>query len=120
MTAPKEFHNRVTERGRERWAVARLIELVSGFPARAVPLAEIDEFEDVYWFDHEFRPTCRAVVEHARRIEAVDLRHPIILSASGLVMDGMHRVAKAHLLGRETIQAVRFEVDPPPDRIEPI
>jgi len=60
------------------------------------------------------------VVEHARRIEAVDLRHPIILSASGIVMDGMHRVAKAHLLRRETIPAVRFEADPPPDRLEPV
>ena len=46
-----------------------------------------------------------------------DLRYPIILSADGRVMDGMHRVAKAYLEGRETIQAVQFEVDPRPDYI---
>ena len=34
-------------------------------------------------------------------------------------MDGMHRVAKAVLLGRDVIDAVQFESDPEPDRIEP-
>ena len=73
----------------------------------------------MYWFDDEHPPTCRAVVEHARRIDAVDLSFPIILSARGLVMDGMHRVAKALLRGESTIAAVQFEEDPEPDHIEP-
>ncbi len=30
-------------------------------------------------------------------------------------MDGMHRVAKAWLLGLETIEVVQFDVDPEPD-----
>ena len=34
-------------------------------------------------------------------------------------MDGGHRVAKAYLEGRTSIRAVRFEVDPEPDRFIP-
>jgi hypothetical protein len=48
-------------------------------------------------------------------IEAVDLSHPIILGFDGRVMDGMHRIAKALLLGRETISAVQFETPLEPD-----
>lgn len=114
---PKQYHNRATARGIERWDVDRLIEITRGMPVKAIPLEHISEYEEVYWFDHEYRPTCRSVVEHARRIEAVDLTFPIILSHTGMVMDGMHRVAKAHLLGMETIEAVQFERDPPPDAI---
>ena len=40
------------------------------------------------------------MLEHIRLMEEADLSFPIILSATGAVMDGMHRVAKAALLGR--------------------
>jgi hypothetical protein len=33
-------------------------------------------------------------------------------------MDGMHRVVKALLTGRATIDAVRFTADPEPDYID--
>jgi hypothetical protein len=51
-------------------------------------------------------------------MEAADLRFPIILSADGRVMDGMHRVAKAVLLRQATIEAVQFDVDPEPDYVD--
>jgi hypothetical protein len=54
------------------------------------------------------RPTCRAVAEHARDIYEADFRFPIILSPSGLVLDGMHRLCKAFLEGMEEINAVRL------------
>jgi len=101
----------------ESWDIDRLLELSGNLVVQHVPLSQLREYEEVYWFDQDFPPTCRAVVEHARRIENVDLSYPIILSQSGLVMDGMHRVAKAHLLGHETIPTVRFDQDPEPDRI---
>jgi hypothetical protein len=34
-------------------------------------------------------------------------------------MDGGHRIAKAWLMGRQTIAAIRFETDPPPDAVTP-
>ena len=50
-------------------------------------------------------------------MDAADLSFPIILSADGAVMDGMHRVAQALRAGHGGIQAVQFSQDPPPDYI---
>lgn len=98
------------------WEVERLWEMTKGFPVQQVPLNEIGDFDLVTWFDSEQHlPTCRAVAEHARKILAAEFMYPVILSAQGHVMDGMHRVAKAWLLGYETVEAVQFDVDPEPD-----
>jgi hypothetical protein len=101
------------------WRVERLLQLARGLPRKSVPLSSITEFDTVYWFGgpQEIKPTCRAVVEHAKRIAEVDLAYPIILAAEGWVMDGMHRVAKAVLEGMQEIQAVQFEKNPEPDEI---
>lgn len=56
-------------------------------------------------------------IEHMALVQAADLTYPIILSASGEVMDGMHRVAKAVLEGRTEIDAVQFPRDPDPDYV---
>ncbi len=41
--------------------------------------------------------------------------YPIILSAEGWVMDGMHRNCMALLLDMPTIRAVQLSINPPPD-----
>ncbi len=46
---------------------------------------------------------------------AADLAYPIILDSAGRVMDGMHRIGKALMLGHDYIDAVQFTVDPAPD-----
>lgn len=112
----KQFHHRLTREGKLVWDVDRLIRLAQGLPTKTVPLDSIFEFEEVYWFDEQYRPTCRAVVSHVTRIQEADLSAPIILSADGHVMDGMHRVAKAWLLGLTEIHAVQFPHDPEPDQ----
>ena len=103
------------------WEVEQLWEITKSFPIKSVPLGEIGDFDLVTWFDSgQHLPTCRAVTEHARKIMAAEFEHPVILSADGHVMDGMHRIAKAWLLGHETIEAVQFDEDPEPDeRITP-
>ena len=113
----KQFHNRPTPAGTLVWDVDRLMRLAHELPTTTIPLARIFEFDEVYWFDELYRPTCRAVVSHVQRIQAADLSVPIILSADGHVMDGMHRVAKAWLLGHTEIHAVQFLQDPEPDQI---
>jgi hypothetical protein len=113
----KQYHNRPTPAGTLVWDVDRLIRLARNLSVKTVPLARIFEFDEVYWFDAQYRPTCRAVVSHLQRIQAADLSIPIILSADGHVMDGMHRVAKAWLLGHTDIQVVQFQDDPEPDQI---
>jgi hypothetical protein len=70
---------------------------------------------DREWGGENGRPTWRAMVEHIRLIEEADLSFPIILSATGEVMDGRHRLAKALLLNRAEIEAIQFEQDPEAD-----
>lgn len=112
----KQYSLLDSERGLLAWDVHRLIELARDLPRLVVSLDAIREYDEAYWFDGEReRPTVRRIVAHMRLVEAADLAHPITLGADGRVMDGMHRVAKARLAGRETIEAVRFERDPEPD-----
>lgn len=112
----KQYHFRPSAEGVLAWDVDRLIALTADFPRMSVPLTTIRELDEPFWFSGGAgEATCRAITEHARWIQAADLSFPIILSSDNRVMDGMHRVAKALLLGLATIEAVRFTHDPPPD-----
>lgn len=90
-------------------------ELAKVLPVRKVRLSELDGFDEVHWFGGSLNvlPTCRAVAEHARDIYEADLRYPIILSPTGEVLDGWHRICKAFLLGIEELDAVRLTTMPP-------
>jgi hypothetical protein len=80
-------------------------------------LSLIGELDECFWFGHE-PATCRAIALHSKLIHETDLAYPIIMSARGRVMDGMHRVCKALLEGRPAIDAVQFSNDPEPDHID--
>src|SRR4030095_9468733 len=112
----KQYYFRPSERGLLAWDVDRLVTLTKRFPRIDVPLTAIRELDEPFWSDAD-TPTWRAAVEHIRLIEAADLSFAIILSSDGRVMDGMHRVAKAVLLGRAPIEAVKFTEDPEPDLV---
>jgi hypothetical protein len=96
--------------------VDRLVRLSSHLQLKHVLLSEIRELDEE-WVSGEERPTWRTLVSHMRLIEEADSGFPIILSASGAVMDGRHRIAKAALEGRDRIDAVQFDEDPPPDYV---
>ena len=98
------------------WDVDRLISLTKHFPRINVPVSAIRELDEPCCADGDTL-TWRAIVEHVRLIEAADLRFAIILSSNGRVMDGRHRVAKAILLERASIEAVQFIDDPDPDYV---
>ncbi|HEV2750642.1 MAG TPA: hypothetical protein VGV12_08980 [Gemmatimonadales bacterium] len=83
-------------------------------PRKRVALSSIRELDDI-WAGMDERATWRGLLEHMQLIEEADLSFPIILSSSGAVMDGMHRVAKAARQGRTEIEAVQFDEDPEPD-----
>jgi len=108
----KQYHFWASEDGIDAWDVDRLLELSRDLPVHQVPLASIWELDTPYWSQPL---TVRDVADHLRLVQAVDLWYPIILSADGRVMDGMHRVVRALLEGRETIAAVRFDELPEPD-----
>lgn len=109
----QQYYFRPSPRGLLAWDVNRLVELAGTLPRQQVSLETIRELDELWAGDDEPR-TWRALVEHVRLIDAADLSYPIILSAGGAVMDGMHRVVKAARQGRLTIDAVR---GPPTRRI---
>jgi hypothetical protein len=114
----KQYHIRTSDRGNLIWDVDRLHELSAGLPRQQIPLSDIRELDEEYWFGgEEDRATVRAVASHARLIAETDLSYPIILCAAGRIMDGMHRVAKAYLKGQASIAAVQFTETPEPNYV---
>lgn len=112
----KQYFFRNSPDGLLAWDVDRLVELSRSFPVRAVPLGDIRELDEVKVIDNDGHPiTWRGFVHHAAIMNAADLAYPIILAADGAVMDGRHRIAKALLEGRATIDVVQFTEDPLPD-----
>jgi len=97
------------------WRMHQLWELAKGLPVRKVRLSELDGFDEVRWFGgpRNILPTCRAIAEHARDICACDFSHPIILSPTGEVLDGWHRICKAFVEGIEELDAVQLLTLPP-------
>ena len=89
-------------------------DLAQGLPVKKVRLSELDGFDEVRWFGgpRNILPTCRAIAEHARDIYASDLSYPIILSPTGEVLDGWHRICKAFLQGIEELDAVQLTAMP--------
>ena len=112
----KQYFFRRSDSGLLAWDVDRLVQLSSGLPRKTIPLGAIREI-DQPWSGGDEPHTWRAMVEHMKLVEDADLSYPIILSVDGTVMDGMHRVAKAALQGRDSIEAVQFTVDPEPDHV---
>jgi len=112
----KQYYFRPSSRGLLAWDVDRLVQLSSRLPRKRIPLTRIRELDED-WLGEGEHPTWRAMLAHLRLIEEADLSFPIILSASGAVMDGMHRVAKAALQGANDIEAVQFDEDPEPDHV---
>jgi hypothetical protein len=95
----------------DAWDVDRLVELTRDFPVKQVPLDSIWQVDSPHWGT----VTPRELAEHVQLLRDCDLAYPIILSADGRVMDGMHRIVKALMEGWATIAAVQFEVQPEPD-----
>ena len=112
----KQYFFLPSEKGYHAWDVERLTELTRDFPVISVKLSNISELDENFWYQGvNDLPTVRSMVEHFQLIRETDLEYPIILSAKGRVMDGMHRVAKALMLGHDKIHAVQFKEDPLPD-----
>lgn len=112
----KQYHFRPSGRGYHAWNVDKLIQLTQNKLPEEVNLASIKELDENYWFDSDASlPSCRAIVKHMELILEADMDYPIILCPEGRVMDGMHRVAKALLEGKQGIRAVRMESLPSPD-----
>lgn len=112
----KQYHLRPTNKGFDAWDIDKLIEASKTFPVVSVPLDDIKELDENFWYQGERDvPTCRSIGQHLKLINEADLSYPVILSEDRRVMDGMHRIVKALNLGQFTIKAVIFKNTPPPD-----
>lgn len=111
----KQYHFRPSDQGILAWDIDRLVELSRNFRIEQVPLDQIRELDEEYWFGFESKPTCRVIADHITLVNQADLAYPIILDSGGRIYDGMHRVVKAFVAGHDTIDAVRFGSDPEPD-----
>lgn len=102
------FNDQMSQLGKNKWSVVRLVQLSKDFPIQEVPIDALNVYK-VYE-----RITVREMVMHLKAVLAADLSFPIILDEDGDIMDGRHRVMKALLEGRKTIKMVRFDTNPYP------
>ena len=112
----KQYHFRKVGNDIYIWDVHNLVELTKNFKVKEIPLSDIRELEESYWYP-DSHPTTQEIIEHMQLIQEADLSYPIILCSQGRLMDGMHRVGKAKILGKDLISVVQFDVDPKPDFI---
>ena len=112
----KQYHFRKVENDTYIWDVDNLVAFTQHFKVKEIPLSDIKELEEAYWYP-DTHPTTQNILEHMQLIQQADLTYPIILCSQGRLMDGMHRVGKAKILGKDTISAVQFEIDPQADFI---
>lgn len=111
----KQYHFKHASDGVLIWDVDDLVTMSETLPVIEVSLSEIGELDENYWYqEKDSIPTCRSICEHLRLINETDLDYPIILNADGSVMDGMHRVCKAFLMGAKKIKAKKFRKPPEP------
>jgi hypothetical protein len=90
------------------WSVADLIDESKDLPVMNIPMEHMCLSGEIG------TGSIRSFVSHMKMVNDADLKYPIILCEDGNIMDGRHRLAKALLLGKKTIKAVRFTKDPPP------
>ena len=112
----KQYHFRKVENDTYIWDVDNLVAFTQHFKVKEIPLSDIKELEEAYWYP-DTHPTTQNILEHMQLIQQADLIYPIILCSQGRLMDGMHRAGKAKILGKGTISAVQFEIDPQADFI---
>jgi hypothetical protein len=117
MKLHQQYHFRKSEKGLLAWDVLKLIKLAKGFEVVQVPLNEIRELKETYWFNLGAPPITEDIAQHAKQIYEADLSYPIILCPEGRVMDGMHRACKALIEQHKFILAVKFTELHEPDYI---
>ncbi len=114
----KQYHIREVNGDKHIWDVDKLVKLAEHYLPKEIMLESIDELDENYWFQHnDDVPSVRKIAEHVDLAKKANFKYPVILSSDGRVMDGMHRILKALMKGKETIKVVQFLEDPEPDYV---
>ncbi|MEM8655473.1 MAG: hypothetical protein AAGF36_12075 [Pseudomonadota bacterium] len=112
-----QYHFRDSAQGLMAWDMRKIADTTQHLTPQNVPLSDIAELDEDWWFAHGTTPTPRAIADHMKLTQLADRSYPIILDAEGRLMDGMHRIVQSLLAGDTTIQAIRLPQTPPPDYI---
>lgn len=111
----QQYHLREVDGDLYVWDVFELIELSQNLEMTEIPLSSFSELDEEYWYEvGDAKPTCRNIIKHTQLINDADLSYPILVCKDGRVMDGMHRLCKASMLGHIKIKAKVF-----PDDVKP-
>ena len=114
-----QYHFRQTSTGLDAWDVRRLIALSEKLPVKQIDPNNISEIDANHWYlEAGLTPTPRSIIDHAKLIAECDISYPIILDSGGRLMDGMHRVCRAIMDKVDSLPAVQFLIDPPPDHTD--
>lgn len=111
----KQYYLKPTEKGFNAWDVDRLIEITQNFEVMMVNVIQLLEINKFHCYQGDIFPTVKSIFDHMKLVNEASLDYPIIISAEGKIMDGMHRVGKAYILNNEFIKAVKFKITPQPD-----
>lgn len=102
--------------GTDTWNVEDLWKATNGLESNPMLLrdiADIDNLLDSHcWSAGPM--TVREIIDHAQRIESADLNLPIILTPTGAIADGVHRLVKALLRNQKHLHVIRLLEMPPP------
>lgn len=98
------------------WSVETLIAAARGLPIQCRPITDFN-LTELYFFASYDDANVQSFVEHMARVESADIDIPVILGADGVILDGLHRLAKASKSGVTEVAVVQLPVDPEPLRI---
>jgi hypothetical protein len=98
------------------WNVETLVAAAKDLPVEYHPVSDFN-LEELYFFASYDDANVQSFVEHMARVESADLDIPVILGQDGVILDGLHRLAKASRSGISELAVVQFLVDPEPLRV---
>ena len=101
------------------WSIQRLVEHAKDHEVKEQSLSSLDQYLKVNaWFHGEKNPTLEAILSHYDRAMKSDLKYPIIICDGLGVVDGLHRLMKAHITNALYIKVIFLRHMPEPDNIE--
>ena len=78
----KQYHFRKVENDTYIWDVDHLVELTQSFQVRQVPLSDIKELDEAYWYP-DTHPTTQDIIAHMQLIQGrFSLSHHFMCSRS--------------------------------------
>jgi len=113
MELSNNVWNRTKGNVRYSWDIPTLIQYAKEqkYKVFEIPIKGIDMSWNPFDYDN-----VKDFIEHVKRVEEADLKHPILIDDLGTICDGWHRVVKAVLLGKKYIKAIRIEKMLPPSK----